>query len=108
MSIYKINFQPNEINYDTGKAKLVKIPHSKSKVWLPTSIIHNRGWGYVAYLPRKFTFKVNNQNITAASLANFFDGIPPTDYVEPEDQIFYHEPKAKKPKKMSADDSLKR
>lgn len=40
--VTKIIFNHNQIDYDTEKASLIKIPHSQKKVWIPNSMI----WPY--------------------------------------------------------------
>lgn len=37
----KIIFNDNQIEYNTGKATLLKVPNSKKKIWIPNSMIRS-------------------------------------------------------------------
>lgn len=62
----KIFLNGNQIKYDTGKASLIKLPHSTKKFWLPDSLIWPARYGdhYVAYIPDDFTITSAKSGLT--------------------------------------------
>lgn len=52
----KVFLNGNQIKYDTGKASLIKLPHSMKQFWLPDSLIWPAKYGdhYVGYIPDDF------------------------------------------------------
>lgn len=102
----KIKIQKNQIKYDTGKAKLITIPHTKYLVWIPSSLFNVKYWFFEAYLPKKMAFtltkKDSQKKCSASTLYQMFNHAP-EHFV---DKV--HTPKLLKPKKVEVDDSFKR
>lgn len=103
----KIYFQENSIKYETLKATLVKVPKRNLKVWIPSRFIRRVNWYYEAYLPDSMAFhlinKVGKYAVSAQTLKDIFDGEG-----RPGFKVEEHTPREVKPKRVEADDSLKR
>lgn len=50
----KINV--NQIKFNTGKAMLISIPRTKSKFWIPSSLVYLKGHFGNIYLPSDMLF----------------------------------------------------
>ncbi|HCX40496.1 MAG TPA: hypothetical protein DG851_05790 [Lactobacillus acetotolerans] len=108
----KILFNRNAVKYETKKAVLIKVPRQNCKVWLPKSLIKPKMWFYSAYLPKDMEFTLligrnSKKRCSAQTLQNFFEGQIFSCGTE-KTEVYYHKPKKFKPKKVEADDSLKR
>lgn len=103
----KIYFNKNAVKYNSAKARLIKVPHSKYLVWIPDSLVNIKFWYYEAYLPENMTFTLlvndTKQKCSAESLHELFDG-----NIQSEPTVTVHTPKAMKPKKVDIIDELKR
>lgn len=108
----KIYIQKNAIQYETGKAILVKTTRQKFEVWLPKSLVKDTFWFYTVFLPEDMTFTLifNNHDkkyCSAKTLSKLFE-VQKLPKIHKE-KVEHHIPKKIKTiKKVEVDDSLKR
>lgn len=102
----KIKIQNQQIKYNTGRAQLITVPHTKYLVWIPNSLIKPKYWFFEAFLPEKMTFtlihKQKKEKCSASTLYSMFEHTP-DGFVDT-----IHIPEKLSPKKVDVDDSLKR
>lgn len=97
----KIIFNDDQIKHDTGKASLIKVPHSQKQVWIPDSMI----WPYktrtAATIYPDFEYHTaGGLKMTAEELVEAFGkNVVITEY---------HKPERLNAKEVATDDSLKR
>ncbi|WP_240402869.1 hypothetical protein [Lactobacillus jensenii] len=106
----KIEINNNQIKHSTPKAFLVTIPRSNLKFWIPTSLVFNKGYYSICYLPEDMTFYCEEKNgkkitISADSLAKLFSN---SKINKEQIKIIHHVPKQIKATKVEIDDDLKR
>lgn len=97
----KVVFNINQIEYDTGKAILIRVPHSKKKVWIPSSFISNYGNRMSAKLVATFKYQTSGgEPMSAEELAERFG----SNVID----IEIHRPEKLEAQHIEPDDSLKR
>ncbi|MQB62859.1 hypothetical protein DN451_03945 [Lactobacillus reuteri] len=106
MKIYITN---NSIEHDTGKASLIKVPHSMKMFWLPDSLIYpGRGKYYTCYIPDGFvvTSAKSGMEIDKGELEEKFDRLNHS--LTGIESVEHHTPDKEQPVHIEADDELKR
>ena len=101
----RILFNDSQIRYDTGKASLIKLPHSMKTFWLPNALISvHTEHTYVGYLPRLFT--PHSGTSRPISIDEIEIAFEKESAILPD--ISTHKPDPIKPIDTQADDDLKR
>lgn len=97
----KIVFNNNQVEYDTGKASLLKVPNSKKKIWIPNSMIRSYRGRNSAVIYEDFKYTTAGGSVMDAEevVSKFGSNVIKTEIHKPEKLEAHH---------VEADDSLKR
>ena len=96
----------NEIEYDTGKAMLIKIPRSSKKIWIPSVFIKESGNRLEVGIPDTFKGKIGSKTANAEDISDLFSEISGNSGDDRESYLVVKEPE-KIERKVEIPDELK-
>lgn len=103
----KININSNQIKYDSGKALLVSIPHSRDSFWIPKKLVYDRDWYSTIYLPDDMKFncihgKEDKYELSAEELSERLTDV----HLGNTSKVYHHIPKEMEAIDIEADSDL--